>query len=106
MEEDGYPALDSDVSSTAAPVDLRELASAISLSDPEPMFRPNYEVDEDNLPTTQRPWRPSTLVQSKSKLDTNTMRGAVMEREAEDLDLDEVEDDMDFKEVTSNSPTT
>lgn len=104
MEEDGYPALDSDVSSAAeaaaAPVDLRELASAISLSDPEPMWRPNYEVDEDKLPTTQRPWRPSTLVQSKSKLDTNTMRGVVMEREAEDLDLDEVEDDMDFKEVT------
>ncbi|KAI8336316.1 hypothetical protein BC941DRAFT_428889 [Chlamydoabsidia padenii] len=101
MDEDGYPVLGNDDDTTK--IDLRELATSVSLSTPEPMFRPNYEVDEDKLPTTQ-PWRPTTqtLVQSKSKMDTTTMRGAVFEREAEELNLDEVEDDMDFKEIKSS----
>ncbi|KAI8089756.1 Prefoldin subunit-domain-containing protein [Halteromyces radiatus] len=106
LEEDGYPSLDRDdtLSTATIQVDLRDLASSVSLTDPIPMWRPNYEVDEDKLPITQ-PFKSSTpqatIMTPKSKMDTNTMRGVVMERESEELDLDEVTDDMDFKEIKS-----
>ncbi|ORZ08119.1 hypothetical protein BCR42DRAFT_425268 [Absidia repens] len=115
LEEDGYPVIqqddddDNNANDTATMVDLRDLATSLG-EGKEPMFRPNYDVDEDQLPTLH-PWRKpygtttagdALGIAKKSKLDTTTMRGAVLEREAEALDLDQVEDDMDFKEIKSS----
>ncbi|KAI9274346.1 hypothetical protein BDA99DRAFT_532993 [Phascolomyces articulosus] len=41
----------------------------------------------------------------KTKLDSNVMRGAVLERDSEDVDLEQVEQDMDLREVTSKYHT-
>jgi hypothetical protein len=56
--------------------------------------------DEDRSSDTSSIASPSIL-QQQSKLDTSTMRGAVVEKETEDVDLDEVEDNLLEKEASS-----
>ncbi|CAO3612736.1 unnamed protein product [Cunninghamella blakesleeana] len=113
LDEDGYPILDDDhsksTSATLSEADIRDLASSVRLSEPIDMWRPVNGIDEDELPILN-PFKSSSALSSSSevtvkknkKMDTNIMRGAVMERETESLDLDEVEDDMDLREIKSS----
>lgn len=110
-DNDGYPILDDEnsksSSTTLSEADIRDLANSVRLSEPIDMWRPANGVDEDELPILN-PFKLSSslsssneVVQKKNKkMDTNIMRGAVMERETESLDIDEVEDDMDLREVS------
>ncbi|KAI9305028.1 hypothetical protein BJ944DRAFT_265900 [Cunninghamella echinulata] len=109
-DEDGYPILDDNTLTTnditvLSEADIRELAHSARLNEPIDMFRPANGMDEDQLPTIH-PFKPSSMIEpaqvKNKKMDTGIMRGNVLEREIESLDLDEVEDDMDLREIKSS----
>ncbi|CAO3643307.1 unnamed protein product [Cunninghamella echinulata] len=109
-DEDGYPILDDNTITTnditvLSEADIRELAHSARLNEPIDMFRPANGMDEDQLPILH-PFKPSSMIEpvqvKNKKMDTGIMRGNVLEREIESLDLDEVEDDMDLREIKSS----
>ncbi|KAG0185141.1 uri1, prefoldin-like chaperone [Apophysomyces sp. BC1034] len=97
-----YPSFDDTADST--PVDIHELVSAVK-STSEAFWRPVDGSDDNTIQLIQEmrsaeptPQAPSSV---KSRMDTNIMKGKVMERETETLDLDQVEDDMDMREIAA-----
>lgn len=106
---DDYPSLDDideqDGSRACEPVDLNELAKS-ARKIPQTIWR---QTNESIRPIIEQVGKPSAEAASadqkssptgkKSKLDTNIMKGAVMERETEPVDIEKVEEDMDLREV-------
>ncbi|KAF7724552.1 uri1, prefoldin-like chaperone [Apophysomyces ossiformis] len=102
-----YPSLDDDddTPKDSKSVDIQELVSAAKKM-PETFWRPVDGSDEEAIQQVQEMRStepairgPPSLV--KSKMDTNIMKGQVIERETENLDLDQVEDDMDMREIAA-----
>lgn len=105
--QDDYPSLD-DESDTK--IDLNQLV-VLARDSSEAFWRPNdgsealipmfnqpndeEEEEEEEEPT-------GIIVAKKNKLDNKIMKGAVMERDIVPVDLEQVEDDMDIREITSN----
>ncbi|KAI9315993.1 Prefoldin subunit-domain-containing protein [Dichotomocladium elegans] len=100
LMDDGYPSLETGEDNFK--VDMEDLGRSVNLGKQElwqlkdeskqPFFiKEIKEVKKSNLP-----------VVPKTKLDTNVMRGAVIEHDIEPVDIEEVEIDMDFREVTSS----
>jgi hypothetical protein len=71
----------------------------VTTSPKKKVSRFKQQRDQDRSGDTASIASPSNVQQSK--LDTSTMRGAVVEKETEDVDIDEVEDNLLEKEVSS-----
>ncbi|KAI8394000.1 uncharacterized protein BYT42DRAFT_552998 [Radiomyces spectabilis] len=117
MQPDGYPSLDDTVTDPTE-VDLQELAKSVR-SQSQELWRPSGPEAEVRLPTVpnilaraaseeeeisgkEQAVVPSNTQKGKGRMDTKTMKGMVMERETEPINLEEVEDDMDIREISSN----
>lgn len=103
---DDYPSLDEE---SDAKVDLHELIKAARNSS-EAFWKPNdgtealipmvrHDDDDEDEDDEDDKEQKGIIVATKSKLDNKIMKGAVMEREISPVDLEEVEDDMDMREV-------
>ncbi|KAL9559712.1 hypothetical protein MBANPS3_000282 [Mucor bainieri] len=107
---DDYPSLDDDEPGASGnQVDLNELIQA-ARDRSEAFYRPNdgsealipmvKQFNDDNEEEEEE--KPNgIIVARKSKLDNKIMKGAVMERDIAPVDLEQVEDDMDLREITS-----
>lgn len=96
--EDDYPALDMDSGNPSEPINFMELAEKAKAI-PQKIYT-TLEEPRAVKPLIQEVATKSTSPQSKtSNMDTPTMKGVVMERETEPMDLEQVEEDMDFREV-------
>lgn len=107
--DDGYPSLDTgednfdEAESTIVTMDeLRHSANLgkqelwqLKVEPDNPIFYNNNQMPQEQQQQASLPKMP------KSKLDTNIMKGAVLEREIEAVDLEQVEADMDLREVYS-----
>ncbi|KAL0146262.1 hypothetical protein V8B55DRAFT_1469221 [Mucor lusitanicus] len=111
---DDYPSLDDDDDQENAgngkQVDLNELIK-VARDRSEAFYRPNDgsealipmvkqfnndgEDEEEEEPN-------GIIVARKNKLDNKIMKGAVMERDVAPVDLEQVEDDMDLREITTS----
>lgn len=98
--EDDYPSLDEE---SDVKVDLNELVQEARKSS-EAFWRPNDGsealipiVNDDDDDEEEEPT--GIIVAKKNKLDNKIMKGAVMERDIVPVDLEQVEDDMDIREV-------
>lgn len=108
---DDYPSLDDDDddASSGNPVDLNELIQ-VARDGSEAFYRPNdgsdalipmvKQFEEDEEEEEEKP--NGIIVARKNKLDNKIMKGAVMERDIAPVDLEQVEDDMDLREITSS----
>ncbi|KAI8985309.1 hypothetical protein BDB01DRAFT_896422 [Pilobolus umbonatus] len=94
---DTYPSLDDE--NIDQKVDLNELMK-IAKDTRQEIFRPKEEIltpivkssnDTDDVD--------GIIIANKTKLDNKIMKGAVMEREIEPIDLDEAEEDLQLKDV-------
>ncbi|GAA5796267.1 hypothetical protein HPULCUR_001637 [Helicostylum pulchrum] len=104
---DDYPSLEEE---SDAKVDLHELIKAARNSS-EAFWKPNDGTealipmvrhdgdDGDDDDDEDDKEHKGIIVATKSKLDNKIMKGAVMEREISPVDLEEVEEDMDMREV-------
>ncbi|KAI7867537.1 hypothetical protein BDF14DRAFT_1881667 [Spinellus fusiger] len=112
MDEDGYPSLDSedgiqDENTPNEPciIDIKDLISTAHKV-PQTLWRPNNGSDNEILPVSFKNEKvPLSRLEdgkAKSKMDSVTMRGKVMERETEPIEIEEMEDDMYLKEITSD----
>ncbi|KAI8066621.1 hypothetical protein BC940DRAFT_60071 [Gongronella butleri] len=104
LDADGFPSLDNVVADDGdTPIDVNTLIKDLPPS--EPLYMPTNDDDFFIRTTMPRakdaPAPPASLAQPRSKMDTNIMRGAVMERDIESPDLDDVEDEMDLREIKS-----
>lgn len=98
---DDYPSLDDD---NDKKVDLNDLIKAARDSS-EAFWRPNDGTEalipmvneDDDDENDEAP--EGIIVAKKNKMDNKIMKGAVMERDIVPVDLEEVEDDMDIREV-------
>lgn len=99
--EDNYPSLDNDIESDQN-VDLNELIK-VARDSQEAFYRPT-DGTEALIPMVKSATdsEKGIIVAPKNKLDNKIMKGAVMERDVVPVDLDEVEDDMDLREVMAN----
>ncbi|KAG2225612.1 hypothetical protein INT45_013723, partial [Circinella minor] len=102
--DDGYPSLetgdDTLVANQESGLDINTLTKDVDLKIQDiwqfrdeaanPLIATINPLEVNNIPQVR-----------KSKLDSNVMRGAVTERDSEEVDLDQVEQDMDLREVTS-----
>ncbi|KAI9251576.1 hypothetical protein BY458DRAFT_523648 [Sporodiniella umbellata] len=95
---DDYPSLDVDSSSLS--VDLNQLIK-VAKGVQEPFYRPSdgamVPLPKENLPQQNE----GIIIAKKSNMDNKIMKGSVMERETVDVDLDELEEDMDLREITT-----
>ncbi|GAN01298.1 hypothetical protein MAM1_0006d00731 [Mucor ambiguus] len=103
---DDYPSLDEEAES-GNQVDLNELIQA-ARDRSEAFYRPNDGSEalipmvkqfDDEEEAEEKP--NGIIVARKNKLDNKIMKGAVMERDIAPVDLEQVEDDMDLREITS-----
>ncbi|KAI8083659.1 hypothetical protein BDF21DRAFT_492584 [Thamnidium elegans] len=104
---DDYPSLEEE---SDAKVDLHELIKAARNSSEAfwkpndgtealiPMVRHDGDVEDDEDDEEHK----GIIVATRNKLDNKIMKGAVMERDIAPVDLEEVEEDMDMREITSN----
>ncbi|KAI7876691.1 hypothetical protein K492DRAFT_210185 [Lichtheimia hyalospora FSU 10163] len=105
--DDGYPALDTGEDtfdeSESTVVTMDELRHSANLGKQE-LWQLKVEPDNPLIFNDHpMPQEQSSLPKMpKNKLDTNIMKGAVLEREIEAVDLEQVEADMDLREVTSS----
>ncbi|RCI06426.1 uri1, prefoldin-like chaperone, partial [Rhizopus stolonifer] len=94
QQVDDYPSLDTE--DEGQPMDLNELIKAA---------RDNKEVFYGSTQGTETLIQPihqeGIMVAKKSKLDNKIMKGAVMERDSVPVDLEQVQDDMDLREISS-----
>ncbi|KAI7853484.1 hypothetical protein BDC45DRAFT_536574 [Circinella umbellata] len=103
--DDGYPSLetgedDTLVANQESGLDIDALTKDVDLKIQD-IWRFRDEA-ANPLISTINPSEVNNIPQvRKSKLDSNVMRGAVTERDSEEVDLDQVEQDMDLREVTS-----
>lgn len=104
---DDYPSLDdNEEESSDKKVDLNELIKVARQSS-EAFWKPT-DGTESLIPIVKQSDNNNNedekgiIVAKKSKLDNKIMKGAVMERDITPIDLDEVEEDMDMREITSN----
>lgn len=102
--DDGYPSLDTgednfdEAESTIVTMDeLRHSANLgkqelwqLKVEPDNPILYNNHQMPQEQTSLPKMP---------KSKLDTNIMKGSVLEREIEAVDLEQVEADMDLREV-------
>lgn len=110
---DDYPSLDDDDDSNGNQVDLNELIQ-VARERSEAFYRPNdgtealipmvkQQFDDDEEEDEEDEEKPNgIIVARKNKLDNKIMKGAVMERDIVPVDLEQVEDDMDLREITSS----
>ncbi|KAK4517012.1 uncharacterized protein ATC70_000340 [Mucor velutinosus] len=111
---DDYPSLDDDEDAASGnQVDLNELIK-VARDRSEAFYRPNdgsealipmvkqYNDDDDDDEEEEEEKPNGIIVARKNKLDNKIMKGAVMERDIAPVDLEQVEDDMDLKEITSS----
>ncbi|OBZ82640.1 hypothetical protein A0J61_09312 [Choanephora cucurbitarum] len=102
-QQDGYPSLEEDGD---VDVDLNQLIQ-VARETKEPFYR---SADGSDVPMLTPPPPPIILmseeeqqvVPRKSKLDNKVMKGAVMERDIVPVDFEQVEEEMDLREITSN----
>ncbi|KAI8376824.1 hypothetical protein BD560DRAFT_482363 [Blakeslea trispora] len=110
-QQDGYPSLEEDGEdeneNQESIMDLNELIQ-MARETKEPFYRP-ADGSDSLLPIAQPPVPPVSLMSeipetaiTKSKLDNKVMKGAVMERDIAPVDFEQLEDDMDLREITSN----
>jgi hypothetical protein len=105
---DDYPSLDyDDNDSNGNQVDLNELIQ-VARDRSEAFYRPS-DGTEALIPMVKQEFdeedeeKPNgIIVARKNKLDNKIMKGAVMERDIVPVDLEQVEDDMDLREITSS----
>lgn len=104
--DDGYPSLDTgednfdEAEGTIVTMDeLRHSANLgkqelwqLKVEPDNPLLYNNHQMPQEQTSLPKMP---------KSKLDTNIMKGSVLEREIEAVDLEQVEADMDLREVRS-----
>ncbi|CAO3635891.1 unnamed protein product [Mucor fragilis] len=107
---DDYPSLDDEDAVSGNLVDLNELIQ-VARDRSEAFYRPNdgsealipmvkqFDQQDDDEEEEEKP--NGIIVARKNKLDNKIMKGAVMERDIAAVDLDQVEDDMDLREITS-----
>jgi hypothetical protein len=99
--EDDYPSLDID---NDQKVDLNELIK-VARDSQESLYRPT-DGTEALIPVVKsmddEEEEKGMIVAPKSKLDNKIMKGAVKERDVAPVDLEEVEEDMDLREVMTN----
>ncbi|ORY96674.1 hypothetical protein BCR43DRAFT_492078 [Syncephalastrum racemosum] len=121
--EDDYPSLESFDESNASsePIDLNELARSARIipqelwhaqSDPEgartvapliqEMINAQNRFADDDDDDEEEEEEEEEKNRTPSKLDTRIMRGAVMERDIEPIDVDKVEEDMDLREISAS----
>ncbi|KAI8887435.1 hypothetical protein K501DRAFT_330480 [Backusella circina FSU 941] len=106
QDDDEYPSFDQEEESEPIEVDLNELVK-VARSVPQNLWRSNdgsemmipMPMNDDDYEEEEE--EKGIIIANKNKLDTNVMRGAVMERETKPVNIEEVEDDMDLKEITS-----
>jgi hypothetical protein len=102
LEQDDYPSFGEE--DEPMEVDLNELVKAARIV-PQNLWRsndgsemrmpiPHYDEEEEE--------EKGIIIANKNKLDTNIMRGAVMERETKPVDMEKVEDDMDLNEINNS----
>ncbi|ORX61968.1 hypothetical protein DM01DRAFT_1331445 [Hesseltinella vesiculosa] len=101
VEDDGFPGLPLETNGPTL-VDLNDLIRDLPSS--EPLYTPSNDDDmfiRHTMPTEAPavPTMPPALLKPRSNMDSNVMRGAVLERDTESPDLDQVEDDMDLREI-------
>ncbi|CAO0795985.1 unnamed protein product [Mucor circinelloides] len=107
---DDYPSLDDDDDTgNGTQVDLNELIQ-VARDRSEAFYRPNdgsealipmvKQFNDDQEEEEEKP--NGIIVARKNKLDNKIMKGAVMERDIAPVDLEQVEDDMDLREITSS----
>lgn len=102
--DDGYPSLDTGEDqfdeSESTIVTMDELRHSANLGKQE-LWQLKVEPENPLLYNHhQMPQEQNSLPKMpKTKLDTNIMKGAVLEREIEAVDLEQVEADMDLREV-------
>ncbi|KAI9019991.1 hypothetical protein CLU79DRAFT_756638 [Phycomyces nitens] len=110
--EDGYPLLESETETTgdgnANVLDIQDLLSSVR-STSQVLWRPASVGNEEAIPFIPSTDEPMEILKTNqeptgrpSKMDTNTMRGAVMERDTEPVDMDELEEDMEIREITTS----
>ncbi|KAL0083591.1 hypothetical protein J3Q64DRAFT_1836086 [Phycomyces blakesleeanus] len=112
IDEDGYPVLENEAENIdeneAKVLDIQDLINSVR-STSQVLWRPASVGNEEAIPfipSTDEPMELSKAEQEPigrpSKMDTNTMRGAVMERDTEPVDMDELEEDMEIREITTS----
>lgn len=121
--EDDYPSLDAfdEAHASSEPIDLNELARSARIipqelwhaqRDPEgaiavapliqEMMNAQNRLADDGDEEEDEVEEQEERNHTPSKLDTRIMRGAVMERDIEPVDVEKVEEDMDLREVSSS----
>ncbi|RCH86225.1 hypothetical protein CU098_002282, partial [Rhizopus stolonifer] len=96
---DDYPSLEDDAGPQT--VDLNDLIKLAREKIQEPFYRP---TDGAMVPIPKQVGSQEEggiIIAKKSKLDNKIMKGSVMERETADVDLDELEEDMELREITT-----
>jgi hypothetical protein len=98
--EDDYPSLDNDTENDQK-VDLNELIK-VARNSQESLYCP-ADGSKALIPIVKSTDKEEgMIIAPKSKLDNKIMKGAVMERDVVPVDLEEVEEDMDLREVMAN----
>lgn len=107
--DDDYPSLDDE--GNGVKVDLNELVQDARKSSEAfwrpndgsealiPMVKSNNNNDDEDDEEEEEEEPTGIIVAKKNKLDNKIMKGAVMERDIVPVDLEQVEDDMDLREV-------
>ncbi|KAI8361773.1 hypothetical protein EDC96DRAFT_608917 [Choanephora cucurbitarum] len=103
-QQDGYPSLEEEEGDVN--VDLNQLIQ-VARETKEPFYRSADGSDALMLtppppPTILMSEEEQQVVPRKTKLDNKVMKGAVMERDIAPVDFEQVEEEMDLREITSN----
>jgi hypothetical protein len=105
LEQDDYPSFGEE--DEPMEVDLNELVKAARIV-PQNLWRSNdgsemrMPIPHDDEEEEEEEEEKGIIIANKNKLDTNIMRGAVMERETKPVDMERVEDDMDLNEINNS----